>query len=312
MRRFSAGLKTRTYTLHDLALCSVPFALHSALEKGKLLIQVENLTHIYRKGQQGEAVGLRGVNLTISSGEFVVVLGHNGSGKSTLAKHLNGLLLPTEGEVIVAGTNTKESEKIWDIRRKVGMIFQNPDNQIVATIVEEDVAFALENLGLPSSEIRRRVDQALDSVDMLQYARHEPHLLSGGQKQRVAIAGVLAMEPEYLVLDEPTAMLDAQGRKEVLDTVRNLNENRRVTVLHITHFVEEALHVSRIVVMAKGGVVWEGVPAALFSDVELLRRLEIAPPPGIFLTHLLSEKGMVIPSGLLSTEQIAEALCALK
>jgi energy-coupling factor transport system ATP-binding protein len=276
------------------------------------MIEIRNLTHIYRKGCEDEVLGLEAVNLTVSPSEFVVILGHNGSGKSTLAKHLNGLLLPTEGEVIVAGLNTKESERIWDIRRKVGMIFQNPDNQIVATIVEEDVAFALENLGLPSSEIRRRVDRALDLVDLLEYARREPHLLSGGQKQRVAIAGVLALEPEYLVLDEPTAMLDAQGRKEVLDTLRGLNLNRGVTVLHITHFVEEAFEASRVVVMAKGRIVWDGVPAALFSNPTLLRRLEIAPPPGVYLTHLLSQRGLALPSGLLSTEKIAEALCALK
>lgn len=257
-------------------------------------------------------VGLKDVSLTISPGEFLVILGHNGSGKSTLAKHLNALLLPTEGDVVVAGINTRDAEKVWDIRQRVGMIFQNPDNQIVATVVEEDVAFALENLGLVSTEIRRRVDEALDLVDMSEYARHEPHLLSGGQKQRVAIAGVLAMQPQYLVLDEPTTMLDPLGRREVMDTIGDLNRSRGVTVIHITHSVEEAMEATRIIVMARGKIVWDGTPGLLFSDMDLLYKLEISPPPGIFLVHLLAQKGLKIPLGTPSTEEIVEALCVLK
>lgn len=276
------------------------------------LIEIRNLTHIYRRGQEDEVVGLKDVSLSVSPGEFLVILGHNGSGKSTLAKHLNALLLPTEGDVVVAGINTRDAEKVWDIRQRVGMIFQNPDNQIVATVVEEDVAFALENLGLVSSEIRRRVDEALDLVDMSEYARHEPHLLSGGQKQRVAIAGVLAMQPQYLVLDEPTTMLDPLGRREVMDTIGDLNRSRGVTVIHITHSVEEAIEATRIIVMARGEIVWDGTPGLLFSDMDLLHKLEISPPPGIFLVHLLAQKGLEIPLGMLSTEEIVRALCALK
>lgn len=276
------------------------------------MIQINHLTHIYRRGQEDAVVGLKDVSLTISPGEFLVILGHNGSGKSTLAKHLNALLLPTEGDVVVAGINTRDAEKVWDIRQRVGMIFQNPDNQIVATVVEEDVAFALENLGLASTEIRRRVDEALDLVDMSEYARHEPHLLSGGQKQRVAIAGVLAMQPQYLVLDEPTTMLDSLGRREVMDTIGDLNRSRGVTVIHITHSVEEAMEATRIIVMARGEIVWDGTPGLLFSDMDLLYKLEISPPPGIFLVHLLAQKGLKIPLGTLSTEEIVGALCALK
>lgn len=276
------------------------------------LIEIRNLTHIYRRGQEDAVVGLKDVSLTISPGEFLVILGHNGSGKSTLAKHLNALLLPTEGDVVVAGINTRDAEKVWDIRQRVGMIFQNPDNQIVATVVEEDVAFALENLGLVSTEIRRRVDEALDLVDMSEYARHEPHLLSGGQKQRVAIAGVLAMQPQYLVLDEPTTMLDPLGRREVMDTIGDLNRSRGVTVIHITHSVEEAMEATRIIVMARGEIVWDGTPGLLFSDMDLLYKLEISPPPGIFLAHLLAQKGLKIPLGTLSTEEIVGALCVLK
>lgn len=276
------------------------------------MIQINHLTHIYRRGQEDAVVGLKDVSLTISPGEFLVILGHNGSGKSTLAKHLNALLLPTEGDVVVAGINTRDAEKVWDIRQRVGMIFQNPDNQIVATVVEEDVAFALENLGLVSTEIRRRVDEALDLVDMSEYARHEPHLLSGGQKQRVAIAGVLAMQPQYLVLDEPTTMLDPLGRREVMDTIGDLNRSRGVTVIHITHSVEEAMEATRIIVMARGEIVWDGTPGLLFSDMDLLYKLEISPPPGIFLAHLLAQKGLKIPLGTLSTEEIVGALCALK
>lgn len=279
---------------------------------GGLLIEVSHLTHIYRRGQEDAVVGLKDVNLTVSPGEFLVILGHNGSGKSTLAKHLNALLLPTEGDVVVAGINTRDAERVWDIRQRVGMIFQNPDNQIVATVVEEDVAFALENLGLASTEIRRRVDEALDLVDMSGYARHEPHLLSGGQKQRVAIAGVLAMQPQYLVLDEPTTMLDSLGRREVMDTIGDLNRSRGVTVTHITHSIEEAMEATRIIVMARGEIIWDGTPDLLFSDMDLLYKLEISPPPGIFLVHLLAQKGLKIPLGALSTEEIVGALCALK
>lgn len=275
------------------------------------MISIKKLTHIYRQGYSNEVVALRKVGLTIQSGEFLVILGHNGSGKSTLAKHLNVLLLPTEGDVEVCGMNTKDGEKIWNIRQKVGMIFQNPDNQIVATAVEEDIAFALENLGVPSEEIRKRVDKALKLVHLSDYARYEPHLLSGGQKQRVAIAGALAMEPEYLVLDEPTAMLDPRGRREVMGTIKLLNRTRGITVIYITHFIDECLEADRIVVMNKGTISWKGSPRSLFSNLKLLEGMEISPPPTIQLIHSLALRGLKIPTNLLTEHEVVDALCSL-
>ncbi len=275
------------------------------------MIEVKRVNHIYRQGLENEVIALKEVQLTIQKGEYLIVIGHNGSGKSTLAKHLNGLLIPTEGNVEVCGMNTKDHEKIWSIRQKVGMIFQNPDNQIVATAVEEDVAFALENLGVPPMEIRERVDKALKQVHLSDFTRHEPHLLSGGQKQRVAIAGVLAMEPDYLVLDEPTSMLDPQGRAEVMEILRALNKEKGVTIIHITHFVDECLGADRIVVMDKGTIGWEGPPRSLLSNLELLEEMEISPPPVVQLIHLLALRGLSIPTNLLTEQEVVDALCSL-
>ena len=232
-------------------------------------ITVSGLTFVYpgdEEGMPGQVV-LKGLDLTIPAGEFAAVLGHNGSGKSTLAKHFNAILLPTEGDVVVCGINTKDEDRLFDIRQQVGMVFQNPDNQIVATIVEEDVAFALENLGVPPEEIRRRVDEALKAVDMYEYREHAPHQLSGGQKQRVAIAGILAMRPDFIILDEPTAMLDPQGRREVLRTVKELNRDFGTTVVLITHYMDEAAQCDRVIVMDSGKVILDDTPKKVFSHV---------------------------------------------
>lgn len=275
------------------------------------MIELSNLTHIYRAGQDDAVVALDKINLKIASGEFVVILGTNGSGKSTLAKHLNGLLLPTSGDVTVAGFNTKDPETLWTIRQMVGMIFQNPDNQIVATVVEEDVAFGPENLGIPSVEIRQRIDDALKIVHLSEYARFEPHLLSAGQKQRVAIAGVLAMRPRCLVLDEPTSMLDPLGQKEIMAILRELNAEHQVTVIHITHFVEEAIYADKILVMEKGKIVLEGPPRQIFADLDGLKELGIIPPPMTVLAQRLARAGLSLSLPILTVEEAVEALCAL-
>lgn len=275
------------------------------------MIELSNLTHIYRAGQDDAVVALDKINLKIASGEFVVILGTNGSGKSTLAKHLNGLLLPTSGDVTVAGFNTKDPETLWTIRQMVGMIFQNPDNQIVATVVEEDVAFGPENLGIPSVEIRQRIDDALKIVHLSEYARFEPHLLSAGQKQRVAIAGVLAMRPRCLVLDEPTSMLDPLGQKEIMAILRELNAEHQVTVIHITHFVEEAIYADKILVMEKGKIVLEGPPRHIFADLDGLKELGIIPPPMTVLAQRLARAGLSLSLPILTVEEAVEALCAL-
>lgn len=275
------------------------------------MIELSNLTHIYRAGQDDAVAALDKINLKIASGEFVVILGTNGSGKSTLAKHLNGLLLPTSGDVTVAGFNTKDPETLWTIRQMVGMIFQNPDNQIVATVVEEDVAFGPENLGIPSVEIRQRIDDALKIVHLSEYARFEPHLLSAGQKQRVAIAGVLAMMPRCLVLDEPTSMLDPLGQKEIMAILRELNAEHQVTVIHITHFVEEAIYADKILVMEKGKIVLEGPPRHIFADLDGLKELGIIPPPMTVLAQRLARAGLSLSLPILTVEEAVEALCAL-
>ena len=244
------------------------------------IIRTENLQYAYPADEGAEPVlALKGVDLTIEQGSFVVVLGHNGSGKSTLAKHLNAILLPSGGKVYVDGIDTADEDKLLDIRRTVGMVFQNPDNQIVANVVEEDVAFAPENLGVPPAEIRRRVDDALKAVGMYEYREHAPHLLSGGQKQRVAIAGVIAMAPRCIVLDEPTAMLDPIGRAEVMKTIRELNRSSGVTVVLITHHMDEAAQADRLVVMAKGRVAADGTPREVFQRVEELKAVGLSPRP---------------------------------
>ncbi|CCJ33280.1 energy-coupling factor transporter ATPase [Caloramator australicus] len=278
------------------------------------MIKVENVHYFYKKDINDEVktVALEGINLEIKKGEFVAIIGHNGSGKSTLAKHFNAILLPDNGRVIVEGIDTRDNEHLWDIRSKVGMVFQNPDNQIVATIVEEDVAFGPENLGVPSEEIRKRVDDALKAVEMIDYAKHGPHLLSGGQKQRVAIAGVLAMKPSCIVLDEPTAMLDPSGRKEVLQTIKRLNMEEGITIVLITHFMEEAVEADRVVVISDGKVVLEGIPREVFKKVTLLKKLGLDVPQMMQLAHDLRKEGLDINEDILTIEEMVDALCQLK
>jgi energy-coupling factor transport system ATP-binding protein len=277
------------------------------------MLQASNVYYSYKKhDSEEENIALNGVSIKVKKGEFVVVIGHNGSGKSTLAKHFNAILMPSQGNVFVDGIDTKDNKKIWDIRQRAGMVFQNPDNQIVATIVEEDVAFGPENLGVPHEQIRKRVDDALSAVHMTEYANHGPHLLSGGQKQRVAIAGVLAMKPQCIVLDEPTAMLDPLGRREVIDTINRLNKDEGITIVLITHFMEEAVDADRIVVMDSGNVVLEGKPREVFSKVNKLKSLGLDVPQMTELAYELREKGIGIDSDILTIEEMVNALCQLE
>ena len=272
-------------------------------------IQVCDLHYSYQDAEEDrEHVVFDGLDLAIEAGSFVAVLGHNGCGKSTLAKHFNAILLPAGGSVTVYGMDTKDEELLLAIRQAVGMVFQNPDNQIVSNVVEEDVAFAPENLGVPSDEIRRRVDAALKTVGMYEYRAHAPQLLSGGQKQRVAIAGVLAMKPKCIVLDEPTAMLDPQGRREVIETVERLNREEGMTVVLITHHMDEATHAGRVVAMNDGKIVADGTPAEVFSQVELLRRVGLSVPETTELLYALRADGFDLPLDALSIDQCAQAL----
>lgn len=273
------------------------------------MIQTDALSFSYpvEEGQR-RTTALDNVTLSIEKGSFVVVLGHNGSGKSTLAKHMNAVLLPSGGAVYVEGMNTRDEDLLLEIRRRVGMVFQNPDNQIVANVVEEDVAFAPENLGVPTAEIRRRVDDALAAVGMTEFTRHAPHLLSGGQKQRVAIAGVIAMEPECIVLDEATAMLDPSGRREVLDTVHRLNRQRGITVVHITHHMSEAEDADRVIVMNDGVVAMDGAPREIFSRVEELQALGLAAPDTVELLRRLNRHGMDLPLTAITVDECARAI----
>ena len=275
------------------------------------IIEVRDLTFRYTTEEGVAPTVLDRLNLSIEEGSFVAILGHNGSGKSTLAKHFNAILLPTEGTVTVCGIDTADEARLLDIRRQMGMVFQNPDNQIVASVVEEDVAFAPENLGVAPDEIRRRVGAALQAVGMSDFARHAPHLLSGGQKQRVAIAGVLAMEPRCLVLDEPTAMLDPVGRQEVLDVVRRLNRERGITVILITHHMDEAAQAGRLIVMHDGHIVQDGAPAQVFQDVDGLRRLGLEVPETVGLMYELRRHGVNAPLDALDADSCAAALASL-
>ncbi len=263
------------------------------------MIEIKNLSFSYIKrqpdGTDVESQALSDLNLNIREGEFVAVLGHNGSGKSTLAKHFNGILLPTSGDCIIDGLNTKNEENILKIRSSVGMVFQNPDNQMVAAVVEDDVAFAPENLGVPSAEIRQRVDNALKTVGMYDYRRSQPAHLSGGQKQRIAIASVLAMEPKYIILDEPTAMLDPQGRREVISTIKKLNRDRGVTVVLITHYMEEAAEADRVIVIDNGKVAFDSTPFEVFKEVEELKRIGLDVPQATELAYELRKMGFDIP-----------------
>lgn len=273
------------------------------------MIKIEGLYHKYKVGTPQEVTALHDINLEIKQGEFVVIIGHNGSGKSTLAKHLNGLLLPTEGRVTVNGIDTRNREQIWEIRRQVGMVFQNPDNQLVATMVEEDVAFGPENLGIYPEEIRKRVDQALELVGMSEFKKKEPHYLSGGQKQRVAIAGIIAMRPACLVLDEPTAMLDPKGRREVIETITSLNRQEGLTIVHITHYMEEAVNARRLIVMENGKIVNEGTPREIFQQVEMLKGLRMDVPQMTELAYQLRKEGLQVPADILTVEEMVEYLC---
>ena len=275
------------------------------------MIQTEKLEYAYA-AEEGQlpSPALRGVDLTIEKGSFVVVLGHNGSGKSTLAKHFNAVLLPTGGRVWVEGMDTADEALLLEIRRRVGMVFQNPDNQIVANVVEEDVAFAPENLGVPTAEIRRRVDDALAAVGMEKFVTHAPHLLSGGQKQRIAIAGVIAMEPACIVLDEATAMLDPVGREEVLSTAHRLNREKGITVVLITHHMNEAEDADRVVVMNDGLVAMDGAPREVFTHVEKLRELGLTVPDTVELLYELRQEGWSVPLDALTVEECAAAVAA--
>ena len=270
------------------------------------MIEIKNLNFKYEEEQP---LVLKDINLKIEEGEFVAILGHNGSGKSTLAKLINGIYTPTSGDIIIDGRNTKDEEGIWDIRRNAGMVFQNPDNQIVATIVEEDVAFGPENLGIESSEIRRRVDECLKIVDMEKYKRHAPHLLSGGQKQRVAIAGILAMSPKYIIMDEPTAMLDPQGRSEVIDTVLKLNREEKKTIVLITHFMNEAVLADRVVVMNDGEVFFDDEPSEVFSKVDKMRELGLDVPQVTELAYKLFKQGYDFSPKILNVDEKVEKIC---
>ena len=278
---------------------------------GDVLIELRDVSYVYRKGTPEEVRALDHVQLAIRAGEFVALVGANGSGKSTLARLLNALLLPTEGEVRVAGMDTRDPRHLWEIRRRVGMVFQNPDNQIVATVVEEDVAFGPENLGLPPEEIARRVEWALKVVGMEEYRHREPHFLSGGQKQRVAIAGVLAMRPEVLVLDEATTMLDPQGRREVLETVQRLREER-ITILLITHDMDEAALAERVVVLSRGRVALDGPPVEVFGRAERLRDLSLDLPEIVSLAHCLRRHGVRFPSLPLTPEALSREILRVR
>lgn len=272
------------------------------------MISVEHLRFSYPSPGEPPHLVLDDIDLEIQKGAFVALLGHNGSGKSTLAKHFNAILLPEGGRVLVAGMDTADEEKLYHIRRLVGMVLQNPDNQLVSTIVEEDVAFGPENLGIPPAEIRQRVDRALKTVGMYEYRLHSPHKLSGGQKQRVAIAGIIAMEPECIVLDEPTAMLDPQGRQEVMETIQNLNKQHGITVVLITHYMDEAALADRVVVMNDGRILMDGPPKQVFSQVEQLRAVELDVPQPTELCYLLRKAGIDLPADILTVEECIEVL----
>lgn len=278
-------------------------------------IEVKNVYFQYDTGEDEEeskpSYALSGIDLNVNRGEFVCIVGHNGSGKSTLAKHFNAIYLPTTGDVLVEGMNTKDDDHVFDIRKKVGLVLQNPDNQIVAGIVEEDVAFGCENLGVPTEEIRERVDNALKAVDMYEYRRHSPDKLSGGQKQRVAIAGIIAMQPECIVLDEPTAMLDPRGREEVIGTIRRLNKERGITMILITHYMEEAVLADRVVMVDSGKVFTEGTPREVFSKCELMKQHRLDVPQATELNYRLRGCGYELPECVLDEEECAEALVKL-
>lgn len=277
------------------------------------IIKTEDLVFEYiRRDEEGNVEGITKavdeVSLDVEQGEFIAILGHNGSGKSTLAKHLNAILYPTEGTVWVDGKDTRDASSLWDIRQKAGMVFQNPDNQIIGQVVEEDVGFGPENLGVPTKEIWERVEESLKAVGMYEFRKYSPNKLSGGQKQRVSIAGVIAMHPKCIVLDEPTAMLDPNGRREVIRAVRALNDVEKITVILITHYMEEIIHADRVFVMDKGKIAMEGTPREIFKKVEELKALRLDVPQVTLLAYELQKSGLELPSGILTEQELAEAL----
>ena len=277
------------------------------------IIETKELVFEYiRRDEEGNVEGITRavdeVSLSIRQGDFVAILGHNGSGKSTLAKHINAILYPTEGTVWVDGMDTSDDEKLWDIRQEAGMVFQNPDNQIIGQVVEEDVGFGPENLGVPTKEIWERVEESLKAVGMYEFRKYSPNKLSGGQKQRVSIAGVIAMHPKCIVLDEPTAMLDPNGRKEVIRAVRALNDVEGITVILITHYMEEIIHANKVFVMDNGKIAMEGTPREIFSQVDKLKSLRLDVPQVTLLAHELRENGLNIPEGILTTDELVKAL----
>lgn len=278
------------------------------------IIKTDKLVFEYiRRDEEGNVEGITRavdeVDLDVKQGDFVAILGHNGSGKSTLAKHINAILYPTEGTVWVDGMDTSEDKNLWDVRQNAGMVFQNPDNQIIGQVVEEDVGFGPENMGVPTAEIWERVEESLKAVGMYEYRKHSPNKLSGGQKQRVSIAGVIAMHPKCIILDEPTAMLDPNGRKEVIRAVRALNAAEGITVVLITHYMEEIIHADKVFVMDKGKIAMEGTPREIFSQVERLKELRLDVPQVTLLAYELQKGGMRIPDGILTIEELVEALC---
>ena len=276
---------------------------------GEVLFDICHVSHTFETEEGKTFDALKDGTAQIKKGEFTAIIGTNGSGKSTLARHLNALLIPTEGELIVEGMRTSDAGRVWDIRQKVGMVFQNPDNQLVAAVVEEDVAFGPENLGVPPEEIRERVDLALEKVGMTSYRKQAPSMLSGGQKQRVAIAGVLAMKPDCIVLDEPTAMLDPKGRKEVMDTIHELNKTEGITIVLITHFMEEAVTADHILVIDKGVLKMEGTPKEIFSQADKVTEIGLDVPVPADLARRLRKKGMVVSEKCMTDEELGEALC---
>lgn len=278
-------------------------------DSGEVLFDICHVSYTFETEEGKTFDALKDVTAQIKKGEFTAIIGTNGSGKSTLARHLNALLLPTEGELIVEGMRTSDAGRVWDIRQKVGMVFQNPDNQLVAAVVEEDVAFGPENLGVPPEEIRERVDLALEKVGMTSYRKQAPSMLSGGQKQRVAIAGVLAMKPDCIVLDEPTAMLDPKGRKEVMDTIHELNKKEGITIVLITHFMEEAVTADHILVIDKGVLKMEGTPREIFSQADKVTEIGLDVPVPADLARRLRKKGMAVSEKCMTDEELGEALC---
>lgn len=279
----------------------------------KNIIESRDLTFKYINEEEKKVkVALDSVSIDVEEGEFLVILGHNGSGKSTMAKHMNALLIPTEGTIYVAGLDTKDENNVWDVRSSAGMVFQNPDNQLVATIVEEDVAFGPENLGVPPEEIKKRVKECLEKVGMYEYREHAPHLLSGGQKQRIAIAGILAMMPKCIIFDEPTAMLDPSGRKEVLNTMKDVNKNLGITIILITHYMDEAAQADRVIVMDEGKVKLTGTPREVFSEVKKMKDIGLDVPQVTELAYELQQEGIDISTNILNIDEMVNALCQLK